>query len=259
MIGYVALLDVLGFKSIIAGDRLDEKLQEYLQALEDVTKTSAQDAAVKYVVFSDSIVLTSGDSIDSFKSLLSVCSQLFCMMLEKEFPLRGAVTYGTYLLEPNSNGTFVAGRAVVDAYGFETAQDWVGVMVAPQAIRQIPDLKEQCRIVDGHSGRQTINEQQFPLCTVLQPYSQIPFHRIDSFEPNNYNGFAIVPTDGSSEPARVRDSLSRSYEKLKWLEHLAPDPQTQRKFQNTSAWIYNLLGTWQDIAHSKERMEEQKR
>ena len=68
MSGYVALLDVLGFKSIITGDSVDKKLQEYLQTLEEATKTSDGDTTVNYVVFSDSIVLTTGDSVDSFKS-----------------------------------------------------------------------------------------------------------------------------------------------------------------------------------------------
>jgi hypothetical protein len=260
LIGYVALLDVLGFKSIITGDSVDENLKEYLQALEEVTKASDADAAVNYVVFSDSIVLTTGDSVDSFKSILIACSRLLGIMLEKEIPLRGAVTYGQYVYEPSKNGTFVAGKAVVDAYAFETAQDWVGVMLAPFAIKRAPDLIERCRIDDNFEktgpGLRRIYEK-LPWCAVLQPHVEIPFHRKDSFELNNYNGFAIVPTNGNLDPAHIRDSLSKSYDKLKLLEYLAPDPQTQRKFQNTSRWVYNLQGKWHDIAYLKECLEEE--
>jgi hypothetical protein len=257
----VALLDVLGFKAIIGGDSVDENLKEYLRALEEVTKDIDANAAVNYVVFSDSIVLTAGDSEDSFKSILLACSRLLGIMLDKDVPLRGSVTYGPYIYEPGPKGTFVAGKAVVDAYTFETAQDWVGVMLAPLAIKRAPDLVNRCTIADFDNTETALQKvyERLPWCAVLQPHPRIPFHRIDSFEENDYNGFAIVPTNGKLDPAGMRDSLSQSYDKLKWLEYLAPNPQTQRKFKKASEWVYQLKGAWHGIAYWKERLEEERK
>jgi hypothetical protein len=180
-------------------------------------------------------------------------------MLDKGIPIRDAVTYGSYIREPNDNGTFVAGKAVIDAYHFENAQDWVGIMLAPPAIMQLPDLKEKCELHDFDGTSDGMNKfyQRLPWCAVLQHYEKIPFHRIVSFDSNDYKGFAIVPTDGCHEPAQVRDCLKRSCESLKQLEYLAPNPQTQRKFINTYTWLGGIQSRWSLIAQWKEIHEQQ--
>ena len=74
---FVALLDVLGFASLVAADRDGERLNAYLQCIERSLGTTTPSSAVRYVVFSDSIVLTTNDDTEeSLLSLIWSCSRL---------------------------------------------------------------------------------------------------------------------------------------------------------------------------------------
>jgi len=48
--------------------------------------------------------------------------------------------------------------------------------------------------------------------------------KIDSFE-----GFAVIPTNGSNKPSDVRDSLKASILALSRLKSIAPNPAAQDK------------------------------
>src|ERR1051325_8865090 len=145
MPGYVALLDVLGFSALIHGDR-DKRLQRYLETLQSAFEGPDDGATVEYVVFSDSIIVTTeNDSEASFVALLRRCSKVFYALLENEFPLRGAISHGDFVRrETKGRGVFVAGKPIVDAYRFEKAQNWVGILIAPTALTRFPDLASRC-------------------------------------------------------------------------------------------------------------------
>jgi hypothetical protein len=66
--GFVAVLDVLGFSSLIAGD--DPRLNQYLNALQEAVGDPSA-SKVEYVVFSDSIVLTTGKDADSLQAYVA--------------------------------------------------------------------------------------------------------------------------------------------------------------------------------------------
>jgi len=134
--GFVALLDVLGFSNMVAGENAPTKIYEYQKYLEE---TLADDHAegVRYVAFSDTIVITThGDRPEHFLNLVRRCSGLLGFMLQKEIPLRGAIARGFYARGAlqNSESVFVAGRAILDAYNFEKKQNWLGIMLAPSAV-----------------------------------------------------------------------------------------------------------------------------
>ena len=60
---YVALLDVRGFASIVSGDRQGERLSQYLNALQAAVTQESATLPLEYVVFSDSIVLTTAQRV----------------------------------------------------------------------------------------------------------------------------------------------------------------------------------------------------
>ena len=94
-IGFVALLDVLGFSSLISGDGEGEPLRTYMRCLQEALEVSGDGPSVDYVVFSDSIVLTTReDSKESVQALLLRTSHLFGVALENGIALRGAVAHG---------------------------------------------------------------------------------------------------------------------------------------------------------------------
>jgi hypothetical protein len=244
--GFVAMLDVLGFSALVSGD--DDRLNSYVSCLQEVI--GDPDASkVEYVVFSDSIVLTTGKDVDSFQSLIQRCSHVLGLMLDKEIALRGAVAYGDYIREKNSGGVFVAGKAIIDAYNFEQQQDWVGIMLAPSAIRQKPDLTQLCVIGTAHNETEIAQlQQRLKWCSFVQPCHMIAFHSDNPIESNYFDGFAIVPTTGTMNPRTLTNDLDRCMSRLKWLKSLAPNPSAQKKYQQADQWLYPICGQWRDIA-----------
>jgi hypothetical protein len=253
--GFVALLDVLGFSSLVSGDGGGERLQKYLETLQKALDPGPDGQTVEWVVFSDSIVLTTYDDDRSFQALLLRCSRMFGLMLEIEVPLRGAIAHGPFLRQGVPGGVFVAGRAIVDAYRFETAQDWVGIMLAPSAVKRFPGLEERCEI--GSTWSQDL-EGRLAWAAFIQRYHRIPFHKDKDrpFDDSDFDGFAIVPTDGILEPPAIRDSLDRSIKDLKWLKSLAPDPAAQGKYKSAIRRLENTCRSWRQIAYSWERAKQ---
>jgi hypothetical protein len=89
-VGYAAFLDVLGFSALISSDQGD-RVEKYLQRLREVFD-SDQASPVDYVVFSDSIILTTPDqSLVALGALLARCSTLLGVMLASDIALCGAM------------------------------------------------------------------------------------------------------------------------------------------------------------------------
>jgi hypothetical protein len=169
--GFVALLDVLGFSSLVGGDPSGEKIHRYLECLKSATAQSEVD----YVVFSDSVVLTAkGDGPESLIAIAAACSRLLADLLNEGIPLRGAIAYGEFFRSRIVDSVFVAGRAVIDAYQFEQAQNWVGVMLAPSSIVRVPDLGSRCCLA-GDFSKDALDKFQarIPWAAHIQPCHSI--------------------------------------------------------------------------------------
>ena len=204
--GFVALLDVLGFSALVSSES-GGRLNQYLRCLEKAFDARGGAAAdVGYVVFSDSIVLTAkGDSEASLQALVQQCSRLFGTMLEEEFALRGAVAYGSYLRAEGEGGIFVAGNPIIEAYRYETVQDWVGIMLAPSVVRRVPNLADLCMLGAYSTKEQLIDlKRRLNWAPFVQPYGEIPFHVRNFVDNNKFEGFAVLPTNGSSKPSHRR-------------------------------------------------------
>jgi hypothetical protein len=248
--GFVALLDVLGFSALVR-DSGEAGIQRYLNCLQNVTEHTD----VKYVVFSDSIVLSAkGDSPDSFIAVAGACSRLLYDLLNVDIKLRGAIAFGTFIRVAIGESVFVAGRAVIEAYQFEQQQDWIGVMLAPSAVAQVPDLNDKCRLPgDGVPMTFKDVEARYPWPALIQRCRGIPFHPSSPFEPSVSDGFAVVPTNGLIEAAQIRDSVKIAMDRLEWLRLLAPTPDSQRKYQPTHNWLNQIQVRWHDIAYQKQQ------
>jgi hypothetical protein len=256
--GFVALLDVLGFSALVLDESAGEGLTRYVQTLQDALVSQTQ-KRVDYVVFSDSIVLTTEDETDAaLQSLLMRCSSVFGLMLQSGIPIRGAIAHGSYERSENiggarfpTSGVFVAGRSIIDAYNFEMQQDWIGVMLAPSTVKRIPDLAARCDIglvnainlADLKAAETRIDWGAF-----VQRCASIPFHSSMPLEDSTYDGFAVVPTYGIAIPEALSDSLSKSLERLNWLKSVAPNPAAQSKYERTIRWLHPLQYRWSQIA-----------
>lgn len=254
--GYVALLDVLGFSNLVADDATGERVERYLECLQ----RTKEDTEVDYVVFSDSIVLTvAGGGPDSLLAIAGACSRLTSELLSEGIPVRGAISHGPFVRSAIAESVFVAGRAVIDAYRFEQLQDWSGIMIAPSALANVPDLKERCQL-EGYTHDvemfRICVEPRFAWATYVQPCHLIPFHRTrDQLDDSNFfDGFAIVPTNGFLTPLPVRDSIEKAIGRLKWLRSIAPTPSAQRKYQKAINWLEPVERLWHDVVFRHQQI-----
>jgi len=244
--GYLALLDVLGFSALVAGDVSGQRIRDYLDCLQ---RTSTG-GAVDFVVFSDSIVLTAkGDGPDAFLAVAKACSRLFLDLLREGIPLRGAIVYGDFFRSAVGESVFVAGRAVIDAYNFEQLQDWVGIMIAPSARARHRELPENCQLRD-YTGNITYDslEARIAWAAFVQRFEHIPFH-VPTL-PDFFDGFAIVPTEGSLDRASLRDSTMEAIKQMEWLRSIAPTPAAQRKYTIAVSWLTQIQMLWDEAARA---------
>ena len=239
--GFVALIDVLGFRSLITGTAGTGWVTEYLSIVEFNLGLSDVEA----VIFSDSIVLTKdGSDAESLHAICWACALLTYFLLENNTPVRGAIAHGDYYRSPFGKSTFVAGRPIVEAYDYETKQDWVGVMLAPSALRAPHQI--DCSTVgyewfDPHEAYKD-EQKHIKWKALIQRNPSIPVHsKIHGRDA--LDGYAIVPciaTTVGDIPIGLRKVIG-------WLDALklnAPTPEDQRKYSGALEWLNGLLRQW---------------
>ena len=242
--GYVAMLDVLGFSGLVrGGDQTERKFGDYLTCVQNATK----DIRVAYVVFSDTMVLTTeGGEAESLLTMAQACSRLFHDLLKVEIPIRGAIAFGNFFRSTVADSVFVAGSSVLDAFWFEQQQDWVGVMLAPSARVRVPDLADRCKLQFPTSVE---FQRRVEWAAVIQHCDSIPFHN----EVNAFDGFAVVPRKCKPDAADLFSSIKDAEKRLEWLRDIAPSPASQRKYRAALQWLSKIPADWRGIADLREQ------
>lgn len=143
--GYVALLDILGFAERVARDSELGGLDRYIDT---VLTISAPYQSLRVILFSDTVVLYSlDDSEGAYFDITGATSRLSFALLMQEVPLRGAIAHGAFSRsEYEVNGTVIAGPPIIEAHYYEARLQWIGVMVAPSVLRQLPDLDSRTAV-----------------------------------------------------------------------------------------------------------------
>jgi hypothetical protein len=86
-----------------------------------------KDSNMGFMNFSDSIVFYTRDDSDAcFESMLKVSGEFMNgVICGPSRLMRGAIAHGAFFADPESNA--YVGRALIDAYELEEAQDWLGL------------------------------------------------------------------------------------------------------------------------------------
>jgi len=249
--GFVALLDVLGFSNLVTGPSSQLQLQQYLDAIEQATDEKSGVRGVNFILFSDSIVISTKEQHDiALRILLRTCSRAFGLLLEKRIAVRGAIAHGQYFREATESGTFIAGRPIVDAYDFEKKQDWVGIMIHSSVFQAKPELAKWCKMPTNKLPASDY-ESRLPWIVLAQENHQIPFHGAPG-QPRDYDGFAVVPTVAGSALGPQWAYLGTCIESLNYMKSLAPDPSAQRKYNATLDWLNDVRSRWKDLARAHD-------
>lgn len=136
---FVALFDILGFKSMVNSlgtEKVHAKMcRAFLPSIGMAASVGFVDAGgrrtpvldprgVRFLVFSDTVVFsTADDSLESFTKIVSAASKSMASGFGLGMPVRGAIGYGDLLRD---EGPVVLGTAVLDAHELEGRQKWAG-------------------------------------------------------------------------------------------------------------------------------------
>lgn len=228
--GFVALLDVLGFRELVRGDVNGERIDHYLEAL----RGAIGDTDVKSVVFSDSIVLTvESDTEEAFLLLAKACSRSMGALLSRGIPLRGAISFGKFLRRQVGDSVFIAGRAIIEAYEFEQAQNWAGIMVAPSAVGQVGSQMNSCRVQLQNVSDLNVIVPHLKWLAYIKHWPNIPFGHYTSGECERFDGFVVVPSINALDLSNLNTNIEVIQHMLEVLRSIAPSPQAQRKYKET--------------------------
>ena len=157
--GVVAFLDILGTKGIHSETHLREEYRirrrlilglnagstarvfgSFLKLISDLTakaakgKAGASDIRRRAIAFSDTIVLTADrDSAPegTIEVICDVIANVIRESLSNGVFLRGAVSFGEFFVDEDLG--ILLGPAVVDAYEWSEAAEWIGVHLTPTA------------------------------------------------------------------------------------------------------------------------------
>ncbi len=135
--GFVALLDVLGFS-----ERVSRSGASGLDGYIDTVVSLAQlYFGIDTILFSDTVVLYAlDDTPEMYDEIVELTSALSYHLLLADVPTRGAVAYGDFARsERDSHGVVVVGRPIVEAHYFEAQLQWIGSMLAPSVLPQVPN------------------------------------------------------------------------------------------------------------------------
>jgi hypothetical protein len=152
-------------------------------------------------------------------------------LVKRGIPVRGAISHGEYVRSRmQSANVFVAGKPIVDAYRYEQAQKWIGVMLTPTVVRKDGDIL-------ADSG----TEQTSMLVSGgIDSCKEIPIAE-GGAAPVAYEGYAIVPhtfsTFASSIAVDVRKEVLPC---LKRMKSTAPSPAEQAKYTRTIDWLTSI-------------------
>ena len=244
--GYIAVLDVLGFSERIARESDPGRgLDAYIDT---VANTVAPHEGLGRILFSDTVVLFSfGDDSESFRQLSLVASRLLYSLIESEVPVRGAIAHGDFARSDGAgSGTVLAGRPIVEAHNYEAIQQWIGIMLAPSALRKLGPLAD-VTAVTGRENHET-ETSYFVRCLNacrIQPCPRIPIQASGGAAASTLEGYALVPMNPEVRTTGdIKESLAKSIDRLRWLKYLAPDSRSQSKYQNSIDWLSGLLTDW---------------
>ncbi|MFN7967149.1 MAG: hypothetical protein U0V87_15810 [Acidobacteriota bacterium] len=136
---WLAYFDLLGITDLLKSSRSLEVFRAYSIAVEQLHKRLERKAKVSATWFSDSFLLWSEDnSGQSFASIEQAARWFIFFLLQAEIPTRGAISCGEFYADRAHNILF--GTALLEAYRFSEAQDWIGLIATPSMTCRLEEL-----------------------------------------------------------------------------------------------------------------------
>jgi hypothetical protein len=132
---WLAYLDLLGVKNLINNGNLINVVKIYEQAIDDLhgIVEEKNTYGINSMWFSDTFIIYSEDDSSKSFSLLEQATRLFFdKLIISGIPVRGAISIGD--LYTNKKKGVIVGDALVSAYEYGENQNWLGLLLTPNAI-----------------------------------------------------------------------------------------------------------------------------
>lgn len=226
--GYLAFLDVLGFRKNIISHESSKYINEYLSILNRTVSRKLERKAntLDYLVFSDSIIITSkGTDFIHFYSMLNICSKLLYSLTFNHIPIRGSIAFGPFLrtsINGNNNNMFIAGPALVEAFEFETRQNWIGISLCSSVNDKHYDLLKKWTWKDNDT-------EDYQIYKHLYKYNEIPLHSGTNTD-DYLEGFVVFPKATAYKNSNIKNVF---LDKLNHLKVGTIDPNVRTKYSNS--------------------------
>lgn len=259
--GFVALIDVLGFRELVSRDSDLSQVRQYVETVASILDNDKY-SQLQFVLFSDNVVINTRDEErNSFLALIRACSDIFFNLARRQVAVRGAIAHGSFMRSPfMRHGVTVAGRPIVEADHYQHSQNWVGIMLAPSVVRRDNEaLQKECETIPGQNPSETDNEwlERISLPLILMKWARIPFQAENSVSKTDFSGFAILPIRPEvSSRSDVVLSLESTLKHLEIMKAVAPNPASQNKYSETAEFLQTAKTVWEHLAGSVATVEK---
>lgn len=265
--GFLAFLDILGWSKTVEDRDFGDLFPRYSRLIDDCVFVETESRAtaewghrLPYIVFSDSIVVhTMGKDEWNLGAVITVCSRLFCGLLNLDLPVRGCISCGTFWRHDTEKeagqgpaqdyrrGVVIAGRPLVEAHCYEQKQDWIGLMLSPRLVQEQPAIRDLHR--QKHKEPYAVFERaqgsMWPF--FYAACDSIPFHGVGNGS-EKYEGYAVLPSKpGDTTPQQVATSIRETRDRLLSMSRWAPEPRAQRKYRAPLDWLENQADVCQRL------------
>jgi hypothetical protein len=133
---WVSYFDLLGFSELVNTRKYFDVWESYSKAFKQLEDYNPY---VDISWFSDSFIFySSNDGPDSFSSIEGVSRSFIHYLILRRIPVRGALSFGRFYANKKYNIFF--GPALIDAYHYGEAQDWIGFILTPSTIEQMDKI-----------------------------------------------------------------------------------------------------------------------
>ena len=136
---WLGYFDLLGVKQLyqershiaifVALSSTIEKFKDHATAWENIGRAWFSDTFIVYAV---------DDSAESFVAIDNISRWFFYFLITGGIPVRGAISCDAFYVDTENDLYF--GEALMEAYEYGEAQDWIGLLLCPSAEERLEQL-----------------------------------------------------------------------------------------------------------------------
>jgi len=169
------LLDILGFRELVATRSAEEVYRTIDDALAYSHYWERMNGEFSTIYFSDTLIFyqrVAGYGHWAFLDAYALAGFLYCAIVAKGIPVRGAVSFGGFTVRLDSSGLHEVyfGDALVEAYDAQGQENWVGISICRSAWE--PFARDDSAAFEAF-GKEGVWRRRADDVLLLNPFSKL--------------------------------------------------------------------------------------